>query len=150
MRKMVLTFGWDTDIEDGRIADEREFAVKDEKDIKKDITAWVKEMLKADKGKHKTFEVSRRQGCYSDWIVYGTKGRFNWKPNFMASEELIMVCTMDYFGYDRNMEADERAGKGYTFTTRKGHVLKFKGLVELDEFIMEVIKARGLLGLKGA
>ena len=60
MKKMILTFDW---IDNGRgksiLADEREFTVKDEADVQKDIVAWVKEMYKADNGKHENFEVCR-------------------------------------------------------------------------------------------
>ena len=138
MSSMVLTFEW-TDEGHGRdvIADERMFAIKDEKDVKKDITAWVKEMYKADKGKHKHFEVCRRYGCKGRrmWVCYGTKPKMNWSINFMSWAELIMSCTMNYLGWERDIEADQRNGSGYTFVSRNGIVKWFTSLEDLDGFI---------------
>ena len=140
MVKMVLTFEW-TDNRRGedKIVDEREFAIKDEADVKKDISAWVKEMYKADKGKHRNFEVCRRHGCKDDrgWVVYGTKGKFNWAFNFMSWAVLIMACTMNYLGWERDIDTDQINGKGYTFVSRIGVVRKFKTLQDLDKFIQE-------------
>lgn len=143
MVKMVLTFEW---TDDGRgcgdIVAEREFTVKSEANVQKDIAAWVKEMYKADKGKHKDFEVCRRHGCKDDrsWVVYGTKSRFNWLPNFMTWAEMIMACTMNYLGWERDIEFDQCNGKGYTFVSRIGAVRKFKTLEALDQFIDEEMR----------
>lgn len=138
MSSMVLTFEW-TDNGHGRddIADERLFAIKDEAEVKKDISAWVKEMFKADKGKHRHFEVCRRYGCKDErcWVVYGTKGKFNWAFNFMSWAEHIMSCTMNYLGWERDIEADQRKGSGYTFVSRAGIVKWFTSLEDLDGFI---------------
>ena len=113
MVKMVLTFEWtDNGHDDKNIVTEREFTVKSEADVQKDITAWVKEMYKADKGKHKNFEVCRRHNCKGErcWIVYGTKSCFNWSPNFMSWAEMIMACTMNYLGWERDIEVDQCNG----------------------------------------
>lgn len=138
MSSMVLTFEWtDEDHDDDNIVDERMFAIKSEAGAKKDISAWVKEMFKADKGKHRHFEVCRRYGCKDErcWVVYGTKGRFNWMPKFMSWAELIMSCTMNYLGWERDIGADQKNGSGYTFVSLAGIVKWFTSLEDLDEFI---------------
>lgn len=140
MKKMTLTFEW---IDNGRRASirvaEREFPIKDEVDVKKDISAWVKEMYAADKGKHEHFEVCRKYGCQDRrmWVCYGTKGRYNWSINFMSWAVMIMACTMNYLGWERDIAADEVLGNGYTFVSSNGVVKRFKNLVELDRFIIE-------------
>lgn len=137
---MVLTLDW---IDNGRaasiLAAEREFVVKDESDVKKDIAAWVKEMYDADKGKHKHFEVCRRYGCNGRriWVCYGTKTKMNWSINFMSWADLVMGCTMNYLGWERDKDADDLDGKGYTFVSSNGVVKKFKNLTELDKFIVD-------------
>ena len=139
--KMVLTFEW-TDNGHGDIVDEREFAIKDDVEVKKDIAAWVKEMYAADKGKHKHFEVCRRYGCKDKlcWVVYGTKGKFNWAINFMSWAVMIMACTMNYLGWERDIDADQRRGKGYTFVSRSGVVKWFTSLEDLDGFLAEEMR----------
>ena len=143
MKKMILTFDW---IDNGRgksiLADEREFIVKDEADVQKDIVAWVKEMYKADNGKHENFEVCRRykMGTERMWIAYGTKSNINWSINFMSWAVMVMACTMNYLGWERAIETDQLAGKGYTFVSSTGETKKFKNLLKLDEFIQNEMK----------
>ena len=48
-----------------------------------------------------------------------------------------MCCTMNYLGWERDMDADQLAGKGYTFVSSNGTVKKFKNLTELDKFIVD-------------
>ena len=138
--KMVLTFDW---IDNGRSASiwaaEREFVVKDEVDVKKDIAAWVKEMYDADKGKHEHFEVCRKYGCQDRrmLVCYGTKRRYNWSINFMSWAVMIMACTMNYLGWERDIDTDTARGKGYTFVSSNSVVKRFKNMTELDKFIVD-------------
>ena len=140
MKKMVLTFEW---IDDGRgddkIVAEKEFVVKDEKEVKKDITAWVKKLYKYSKKKNSEFEVCRRSGCNGRkmWVCYGTRTKMNWAQDFMSWAVLTMCCTMNYLGWERDIDADTLNGKGYTFVSSNGVVKKFKNLTELDKFILD-------------
>ena len=61
----------------------------------------------------------------------------NWSLNFMSWAELVMGCTMNYLGWERDRDADELAGKGCTFVSSNGVVKKFKDLTELDRFIVD-------------
>ena len=139
MKKMVLTFEWTDNGYRGIPDEEREFVVKDEVDVKKDISAWVKEIFAADKGKHKHFEVCRRYGCNGRccWICYGTKSKMTWAVQFMSWAVMTMACTLNYLGWERDIDADQLAGKGYTFVSSNAVVKKFKNLTELDKFIIE-------------
>jgi len=141
--KMRLTFEW-TDNRRGEdnIVDEREFDVKDEADVKKDISAWVKEMYAADKGKHQHFEVCRRykMGTERCWIVYGNKRVKNWGFNFMSWAVLVLACTMNYLGWERDIETDQFKGSGYTFVSQVDVKRHFKTLQDLDKFIQEEMK----------
>lgn len=144
--KMVLTFEWTDNGHGENIVAERLFDIKNEAEVKKDIIAWVKEKYAADKGKHKNFEVCRRYGCKDErcWVVYGTKGKFNWGFNFMSWAELIMACTMNYLGWVRDIDADKYRGKGYTFVSRDGVVKWFTSLEDLDGFLAEEMRTANL------
>lgn len=141
--KMTLTFEW---IDEGRgkdgIVAEGDFLVKGEADVKKDVKAWVDAMFAADRGAHKHFEVCRRYGCKGDrcWIVYGKRRRFNWSVNFMSWADVVMGCTMNYLGWERDIMVDSIVGKGYTFVSSEGEVRKFKKLTEVDKFIREEMR----------
>ena len=139
MKKMTLTFEF-TDNGRGRIVAEKEFAIKSEPEIKKDISAWVKTLYKYTGDKSKHFEVGRKfigvGGQCCTWIVYGTKTKFNWNVNFMSWAENIMVCTLAYLGWERDIDLDRATGSGFTFISSNGVVKKFKNLTELDKFII--------------
>ena len=55
--------------------------------------------------------------------------------NFMSWAVLIMACTMNYLGWERDIEADQKKGSGYTFVSRAGIVKWFTSLEDLDGFI---------------
>ena len=142
MKKMTLTFMWTDDGHgDDKIIAEKEFTVKSEPDVKKDISAWVKDLYKYTGDKSKHFEVGRKfigvGGQRCTWIVYGNKTKFNWNVNFMSWAENIMVCTLAYLGWERDIDLDRTTGSGFTFISSSGVVKKFKNLTELDKFIIE-------------
>ena len=150
--KMILTFEWTDDGHgDDKIVDEREFAIKDEADVQKDISAWVKEMYAEDKGKHEHFEVCRKYGCQDRrvWVCYGTKGRYNWAINFMSWAVMVMACTMNYLGWERDIDTDTARGKGYTFVSSNCVVKRFKNMTELDRFIIDEMGVMSRLGEMG-
>lgn len=148
MHKMTLTFEYTTvgnETWRGHVLAEKSFDIKDEAAVQKDIVEWVRGCYDTIKPHINTryFEVCRRHGPADGriWVCYGTgTDNISWNFNFMSFAVMIMACTMNYLGWERDIDKDMNGKNGYEFVNDRLERVHFNSLIELDNFIKGKMK----------
>ena len=126
----------------GQVLERRAFPVKSESHVQKDIEAWVKECyakyLPNEQGR--LFEVCRLHGADATpaWVCYGNENEINWNGNFMSWALMVMACTLNYLGWER----DNSHIKGYHFVKVVGDFahMRCESLEDIDRFVQSEMR----------